>query len=578
MIKEVKSLIQKVLNSLEKEGVLIVGKDIKIVVETPGNQDYGDYSTNIALVLAKKNKISPQKIADLIISKISSDYFKKIEVVGGFINFTLSQKVLIDNIQEILEKRENYGREKLIGKTIVIDYSSPNIAKAFGIGHLRSTIIGQAIYNIYQFLGWKCIGDNHLGDWGTQFGKLTVAIKKWNEKDLEKLSVNDLEALYVKFHKEAEKDDSLLDEGREWFKKLEDGDKEAKKIWKICVRVSLKEFDKIYDILGIKIDNTLGESFYEDKMASVIEDAKNRGVVEKSLGALVIPLPETKVPLMLLKSDGATTYGTRDLATIRYRIDRWQPDLIVYEVGVDQKFHFKQLFQAAEILGYGRKEQFIHIAHGMFRWKDGKFSTRRGKTIHLGEVLIKGIDLAKKIIKDRKISEREKERIAKIIGIGAIKYNDLSQHHTKDIIFDWDKILNLQGNSAPYIQYMIVRCYSILEKNSVKLKNERKYKDIFSENKIIELSDMEYSERVLLRNLFKYKEIVNEAALNFSPNIIANYIYKLAQDYSVFYENCPILIEKNQKKRELRLALTDATKEILKSGLLLLGIETVKEM
>lgn len=578
MIKEIENLIQKAINSLGKDSFLVVDKDIKIVVETPSNWDYGDYSTNIALVLAKKNKTSPQRIADLIISKINNDYFEKIEVVGGFINFTLSQKVLIDNIQEILEKRENYGREKLIGKTIVIDYSSPNIAKAFGIGHLRSTIIGQAIYNIYQFLGWKCIGDNHLGDWGTQFGKLTVAIKRWNEKDLEKLSVNDLEALYVKFHKEAEKDDSLLNEGREWFKKLEDGDKEAKKIWKICLKVSLKEFDRIYNILGIKIDNSLGESFYEDKMASVIEDAKNRGVVEKSLGALVIPLPETKVPLMLLKSDGATTYGTRDLATIRYRIDRWQPDLIVYEVGVDQKFHFKQLFQAAEILGYGKKEQFIHIAHGMFRWKDGKFSTRRGETIHLGEVLIKGIDLAKKIIKDRKISEREKESIAKIIGIGAIKYNDLSQHHTKDIIFDWDKILNLQGNSAPYIQYMIVRCYSILEKNSVKLKNERKYKDIFSENKIIELSDMEYSERVLLRNLFKYKEIVNEAALNFSPNIIANYIYKLAQDYSVFYENCPILIEKNQKKRELRLALTDATKEILKSGLLLLGIETVKEM
>jgi len=391
-------------------------------------------------------------------------------------------------------------------------------------------------------LGWKCIGDSHIGDWGTQFGKLIVAIKRWGNEN--NLTIEELERLYVKFHNESNK--SLEDEARQWFKKLEDNDLEAKRIWKLCVDISIKEFDKVYDLLGIKIDYIHGESFYEDKMQKVIEDAKK--ISKKSQGALIVELDD--VPLMLIKSDGTTTYETRDLATCKYRLDKWNPDLVIYEVGADQILHFKKVFKVSEMLGYKGKARYKHVAHGLIRWKDRKFSTRKGDTIKLKHVLDEAIGRAEEINKD----------VAQIIGIGAVKYNDLSRQPEKDIVFDLDRIVTLNGNSGPYVQYTAVRCKSILNKaKKIKIKQQ----------------ELNSEEEMLLRDLNRFPEIVQLAGDKFSPNIICNYIFELCQNFNSFYEKHPIL---TGDKTDIRIAITKGVEQIINNSLTLLGIEVPEKM
>ena len=402
--EEIAKLVLKAILKAQKEKQLGKFKIPEIRAEHPEEKSHGDYSTNIAMVIAQIIKKDPTEIGENIRFQLlgtKSELFEKIEVAKpGFINFFLPKEFFIEEIKRIIKEKDRYGSGRAgNGKTVVVDYSSPNIAKPFGIGHLRSTIIGQAIYNIYKFLGWQCVGDNHLGDWGTQFGKLIVAIKKWGGKKNKDFSIGNLERLYVKFHREAEKNSELEKEGRVWFKKLEQGDREAKKVWKLCVDVSLKEFDKIYKLLGIKIDYALGESFYQGMLKEIIKEAIKKEIASKSEGALIIKYPKDKLPpAMLLKSDGATTYLTRDLATIKYRMSRWKPGLIIYEVGVDQALHFQQLFLATELLGWIKKEKFFHVAHGLIRFKYGKFSTRKGITVHLEGVLRGAIERARKII------------------------------------------------------------------------------------------------------------------------------------------------------------------------------------
>ena len=580
--KEIKILVEETIKKLLKEKELSSVKVPEVLIEIPEKEIHGDYSVNVAFLLAKILKQKPMKIAKDIVQRIEKEIkkekFKKIEVIEpGFINFWLSGQVMIANLGKILKEKDKYGslETKDVKKTLVIDYSSPNIAKSFGVGHLRSTVIGQSLYNIYKFLGWKVIGDNHLGDWGTQFGKLIVAIKRWNKKEIESLTISELEKLYVKFHQEAKIQPELLEQAREWFKKLEQGDKEAKEIWQFCVSLSLKEFNKIYDLLDIKIDHTLGESFYQDKMEAVIQDSKEKNIAQESEGALVVFLSKDKTPFMVLKSDGATTYGTRDLATIKYRTEKWKPDLIIWEVGADQKFYFKQLFKVAEMLGYGRKEQFKHIAHGLIRWTDAKFSTREGDTIHLEGILTEAIKRASKIIDKSKIeestSQKEKEEIARQIGIGAIKYNDLSRHYSKDIIFDWENILSLDGNSGPYLQYTAVRCQSVLDKANRLRFNLGKVtqSDRVSVNK---------EERLILKTLYNFPSVVKKSALHFSPNLICNFVFDLAQKYNLFYEKYPVLTAKTKKNREFRIALTAGTRQVLENCLTLLGISVPKKM
>ena len=514
-------------------------------MDVPERADFGDYSTNIALrlhvpatELVEKLKQDPElaKIVD------------KIEIVHNFINFWLTRSDLVNTMDKI---DENFGKsDEGKGKTVIIDYSSPNIAKAFGIGHLRSTIIGQALYNLYSFLGYIVIGDNHLGDWGTQFGKLLYMID--TEKP-ESLTLEKLEELYVKFHELAETKPEMAEAGRKWFKKLEDGDPIAKKLWQKCVEVSLAEFDRVYKILGVKIDYAYGESFYQSYWADIIKKG------EKSQGATVVNVPGFEIPLMLAKSDEATTYATRDLATLKFRTEKWRPDLIIYEVGAEQTAYFQELFAGARLVGYvNEKTSLIHTKHGMYLDSNGKkFKTREGKTVKLQAVL----EEAEK----RAVALGSKDdKTAEMVGVGAIKYFDLSHSVTSDIVFDWDKMMALEGNSGPYIQYTVARTNSVLLKRS----------DLVSQMTKSDLSQ-NTEELTLLRTFVHFPEVIESSATHFSPNILCNYLYDLAQKYNNFYNLHRVIGSDNEA---FRLKLTSATGQILKNGLKLLGIETPEKM
>jgi len=564
--KSIKKLILEACLNLKLE---VVEEDIKL--EHPADVNFGDYSTNIAMFLAKKNNLNPRELAENISKKIKGEFIKKTEIAGvGFINFYLNPEFLIkeaENINYEIEFR-NKLKENNIGKTMVIDYSAPNIAKPFGIGHLRSTNIGQAIYNIYKILGWNCIGDNHIGDWGTQYGKLVAAIKKWNEKDLDDLTIEDLEKLYVRFHKEAETDEKLIDEGRDWFVKLENGDSEAREIWQKCIDISLVEFDKVYRLLGVQIDFIHGESFYEDKLESVTKEIINKGITKKSEGAIIVEF-EKMPPAMLQKSNETTTYFTRDMATIKYRLENWKPNLIIYEVGVDQELHFRQVFETAKMMGWMPDQGMFHIAHGLIRWTTGKFSTRKGDTIHLSDVIEKAMEKAKEIADkstiDKKLTATEKEEMIKAVAIGAIKFNDLSGDPRKDVIFDWDKIMSLEGDSGPYLQYTYARCKSVLNKTQIK---EQKNIDEIVEN----IND---DEMALIREFYKFEEKIIEASTRYSPAVIAEFLLSVARKYNEFYAKNRII---DQKEEDFRIFLTRTTASVIEIGLDLLGIETVEKM
>ncbi len=544
----------------------------EVHLEFPENEAHGDYATNIAMILAKKDGKNPKEYAQELVKKLQGDedlteIVSKIEVAGsGFINFFLSDNYLASELGTIISKKEKYGSSGVgKGKTAIVEYSSPNIAKYFGIGHLRSTIIGQALYNLYKFLGYNTIGDNHLGDWGTQFGMIIAQVVR-KDLDSKDLSVKDYEKLYIEFNKEAKEDEELMNLAREWFKKLEEGDKKAREIWEKAKDVSLKEFERIYKLLGVSIDNSHGESFYEDKMPDVIKAARDKNLAKKSQGAEIIEL-ENMPPLILLKSDGATTYQTRDLATIKFRLDEWKPQVIIYEVGADQKLHFKQVFAGAKLFGWGKDVDFVHVAHGLIRFEHGKMSTRKGQTVKLENVLDESIKRARQIIEKsetgRGLDKKEKEIIVKAVGIGAVKYFDLSHHYSSDIIFDWEKLFVLEGNSAPYLQYTVARTNSVLTKAKKDVKTE------------IGESKFNKEELSLIRALVRFSEITIDAAKNYSPNLLANYLFNLAQKYNNFYNQHKIIGGDNE---ELRILLTAATGQVLKNGLGLLGIETPERM
>jgi len=564
---EIKKII---IEAGEKLNLPIIESEIKI--EHPADVNLGDYSTNIAMVLGKSEKINPRELAEKIKNNIKeNDLIEKIEVAGaGFINFYLRPDFLIKEAEsvnyetEFRNKLNEYGK----GKTMVIDYSAPNIAKPFGIGHLRSTNIGQAIYNIYKFLGWNCIGDNHLGDWGTQYGKLVAAIKKWNEKDLDELTIADLEKLYVKFHQEAEKNETLIDEGRDWFAKLENGDKQAREIWQKCIDISILEFDRVYQMLGVHIDFVHGESFYEKMLPEVTEEIIKKGITKKSEGAVIIEF-EKMPPAMLQKSNETTTYFTRDMATIKYRMDTWKPNLIIYEVGVDQELHFRQVFETAKMMDWMPSDGMVHIAHGLIRWPTGKFSTRKGDTIHLSDVIEKAMEKAKSIadksVVGKELGASEKEEMIKTVAIGAIKFNDLASDPKKDVIFDWDQIMNLEGDSGPYLQYTYARCKSVLNKTQIK---EQKNIDEIPK-------DINNDEMALVKEFYRFEEKIVEAGARFSPAVIAEYLLSLARKYNEFYAKNRII---NEEQEVFRIFLTRTVASILETGLYLLGIGLVEKM
>ncbi len=549
----------------------------KVELMTPPDPKFGHLSTNIAMILAKSKKSNPVELAHQLVAdfyqKMDTDIVEKVEVINpGFINFFLKRNFLLKQVEKINYDLEfsnylgTYGKDK----TVVIDYSAPNIAKPFGIGHLRSTNIGQAIYNLYKILGWNCIGDNHLGDWGTQFGKLIVAINKWSTKPADQLTIEDLEKLYVKFHKEAENDATLVDQARVVFNQLEKGDSDIKKMWQLCVDVSLKEFDRVYELLGVKIDYAHGEAFYQDMLDKIIKAFTGKKLTQTSQKATIVKLKGLP-PAMLVKSDGSTTYFTRDLATVKYRLDTWKPDLIVYEVGADQTLHFQQVFAACQKIGWVPKLGFVHVAHGLIRWPDGKFSTRSGDTIHLKDVIEEAITRAKKLTGSSQVTKSltppERNQMIQDVAIGAVKFSDLAQNPQKDIIFDWDKVMTLSGDSGPYLQYTYARCLSVLDKSRIK-----ETKNISPESIIGNITSQESE---LLNSLFQLESKILESASATNPSVLAQYLLKLAKNYNTFYGGQKIIGSVNET---LGIFLTQSTASVLHLGLTLLGLVPIEKM
>ena len=554
--------------------VLELPKDeLKSYIEIPKDTKMGDYALP-CFKLAKQMKKSPVIIADEIKEKIEmpNEYISKIENVNGFLNIFINNDVLIkDLLDEMDQQKENYGSSKLgNGKNIVIDYSSPNIAKQFHIGHLRTTIIGRALYNMYKFLGYNTISINHLGDWGTQFGKLIEGYKRFgNEYDLSEKPIDKLTEIYVRINELCKEDESVLEDCRNNFKKLEDGDQYCVEIWQKFKDLSLKEFERVYDILNIKFDYYLGESFYTDKIPEVIEILRKNNKLEESQGAEIVNLEDKNMPpLMVVKSNGSTSYAARDLAAILYRARTFDFDKCIYVVAYEQNLHFKQVFEVAKYLDLDEKytNGLIHVPFGMVRLKSGKMSTREGTVIKLEDLLNESISRAKEVIEQKNPELENKEEVAKKVGIGAVIFNDLSNNMIKDEVFDWDIMLNFQGETGPYIQYMYVRTKSILDKENYSM-----------DKNLVDITELEEHGMELVKELYMFNDIITQAVEKNEPSIISRYLIEIAKLYSSFYNDNKIIVE-DEKVKNTRLCLTYMVGNVLKIGAGLLGMEMPDRM
>ena len=548
----------------------------KVDIQNSTKKEFGDFQTNFAMVSSKLIGKNPREIANTLVDNFKeNDIIEKLEIAGpGFINIYLKNSFLNEEIKKV--ENEKYDFSFLnTDKTVIIDYSSPNIAKRMHIGHLRSTIIGDSIKRILQFLGFHTLADNHIGDWGTQFGKLIVAYKNWlNKKAYEEDPIGELERIYVQFSDEAKKNPALEDEAREELKKLQLGDEDNQKLWKEFIDISLKEYNKIYDRLDVNFDYYYGESFYNDMMPSVLEELKEKGIAREDQGALVVFFENDKLPPAIVqKKDGSFLYTTSDLATMKFRKDELNVDEAVYLTDDRQQNHFKQVFEIGEMLGEPYNYKKTHVVFGIMRFGDGMiFSSRSGNIIRLVDLLDEAKTQVKKVIdeKNPNIPEDEKENIAEIVGSGAIKYFDLSQNRTSDITFTWDKVLSFEGNTGPYLQYTYVRIMSIFRK----LKEE----NINVENENIILEDMTGIERELATELLRFPQAVVKSYESYRPNIIADYLFDMAKLFNNFYNSSSILKEENKKVMDARILLAKKTAFVLKEGLSLLGIKTVDRM
>ena len=547
----------------------------KIDIQNSTKKEFGDFQTNFAMMSSKLIGKNPREIANTIIENFEkNDIIEKLEVAGpGFINIFLKNSFLNEEIKKL--ENEKYDFSFLnIDKTVIIDYSSPNIAKRMHIGHLRSTIIGDSIKRILNFLGFKTLADNHIGDWGTQFGKLIVAYKNWlDKKAYEEDPIGELERIYVLFSDKAKKDPALEDEAREELKKLQLGDEDNQKLWKEFIDISLKEYNKVYERLDVNFDYYYGESFYNDMMPSVLEELKKKNIAREDQGALVVFFEDDKLPPAIVqKKDGSFLYTTSDLATMKFRKNELKVDEAVYLTDDRQQNHFKQVFEIGKMLGEPYDYKKTHIVFGIMRFGDQIFSSRSGNTIRLVDLLDEAKKQVKKVIdeKNPNIPEKEKEKIAETIGSGAIKYFDLSQNRTSDITFTWEKVLNFEGNTGPYLQYTYVRIMSIFRK----LEEE----NINLENTDIVLDEMAGIERELASELLKFPQAVVKSYENFRPNIIADYLFDTAKLFNSFYNSSSILKEEDKQVMDARILLAKKTAFVLKEGLELLGIKTVNRM
>jgi arginyl-tRNA synthetase len=541
---------------IEKEGL-----SFDLIQDTP-NPDMGDFAVP-CFSLSKTLKKSPQIIAQDLAKKIKpTKYIEKVVANGPYLNFYIEKGVYN---KEILTSK---SKKKKINKTIVIDFSQPNIMKPFNIAHLRSTMIGNAIYKILNFEGYNVVRVNHLGDWGTQFGKMMYAFESWGDrKELKKDPIKYMLKLYVKFHKEAESDPSLNDRGREWFAKLEQGDKKARSYWEEFSKLSLVEYEKMYKRLDVSFDSWAGEAFYEPMLASTIKDLEKKGVTKESEGALIVDLEEYGMsPCIIRKSDGSTIYATRDLAAAKYRHKEYNFYKNLYVVDVRQSLHFKQVFKTLELAKYKWFKDCIHLPFGTMNFKDEVMSTRKGKIVFLEDVLDKSVQRVKEIIKEKNPNLKDKDKVAEEIGIGAIIFWDLSHDRIKDLNFSWDSILDFEGETGPYIQYAHARASSILKKAG-KVTGKPDFKKL-------ELS----IEKELIKHISLYEEFIHKAAENYKPSVLAKYLVTLVQLFNEFYQKAPVLKESDSSLVLARLEIVKKTKCLVKEGLGLLSIKSPEQM
>ena len=571
---------KEIANSIAK-AVELDSEELYSFIEVPKDSVNGDYAFP-CFKLAKELRKSPMAIAEEIKEKIqlNNDVIEKVDVVSGYLNFFVNKNKLAEEVVNELKNNVEYGKSNIgNGKNIVIDYSAPNIAKPFHIGHLRSTVIGGALYKIYKYLGYNTIGVNHLGDYGTQFGKMIEGYTMWkDEYDLEKDPINQMMDIYVRINNLCKEDEDVLEKCRNNFKKLEDGDQYCVELWERFKNLSLKEFEKVYKLLDCHFDSWNGEAFYSDKMPEVIEILEKTGKLQESQGAKIIDLEDKGIntPIIIKKSNDSTTYATRDLAAILYRARTYDFDKALYVTSYEQVLHFKQVFETAKLLGLDEKytNGLEHVSFGMVLLPTGKMSTREGTVVKLEDLLNESIERAQKVIEEKNPDIENKEDIAKKVGIGAVIFNDLSNNRIKDEVFDWDTILNFQGETGPYIQYTFVRTKSIIEKAGFTIEdiqNNNALGDICLEN----LQDADSQN--ILKLIYNFEDILKQVTDKNEPSILSRYLIDVAKAYSTFYNSNKVIVD-DEKVKNARVFITYATGKVLEIGANLLGIEMPDKM
>ena len=550
-------------------------EELQNLIEIPADNKMGDYAFP-CFKLAKVLRKAPPMIAKEIAAKIDGEaLFAKVEPVNAYVNMFLAREVYVeDTVSEVIRKGDSYGRSDIgEGKTVIVEYSSPNIAKPFHIGHIRSTVIGNSIYKIYDFLGYDTIRINHLGDYGTQFGKMICAYRRWGSKeDVIKEPIKTLLSYYTKFHVEAEKDPSLDQEARDIFAKLERGEPEEKELWQWFRDESLKEFNRVYKMLGIEFDSYAGESFYSDKMPRFVNELKEKGLLEESQGAQIVNLEEYGLsPALITKSDGSTLYITRDIAAAVYRKEHYNFYKNLYVVASQQNLHFQQWIKIVELLGYDWAKDCVHIPFGLVSLEDGTMSTREGRVVFLEDVLNRAVDQTRDIIREKNVNTDNIDETAKMVGIGAVIFQELSNNRIKDYVFSWDKVLNFEGETGPYVQYTHARAASVLRKAGEEAVKKAQAGE-FDAGRIS--SDNAYE---LVKLLYAFPEVVKEAGAKYEPSIVTRHIVDIAQAFNRFYHDEHVLVD-DEDEKTAKLALVIAAKTIIKNGLGLLGIQAPDKM
>ena len=568
-MKDIKTEIARII--AEQAG--LAEEEALALIEIPPESSKGDYAFP-CFRLAKVLRKAPTLIAADIAEKIRGNaLFEKVENVNAYVNMFIDKAYFAMNtLEDVVAKGDLFGRQDIGGgKTVIVEYSSPNIAKPFHIGHIRSTVIGNAIYKLYDAIGYKVVRINHLGDYGTQFGKMITAYRRWgNEEEVKKEPIKTLLSYYVRFHQEAENDPSLDQEARETFAKLEHGEEEEVRIWKWFREESLKEFTRVYDMLGITFDSYNGESFYSDKMPAVIQELRDKGLLQESQGAQIVDLSQWNMsPALITKSDGTSLYITRDIAAAIYRKKTYDFYKCIYVVASQQNLHFQQWFKVLDLMGYEWSKDCIHVNFGLVSLEDGTMSTRNGRVVFLEDVLNRAVEKTAEIVREKGVNTESIEETSKTVGIGAVIFQELSNSRIKDYVFNWDNVLNFDGETGPYVQYTHARAASVLKNAG------------FSGSFDVASMDLSYisggSAYELIKEIYRFPEVIADAAEKYEPSVLTRHIVDIAQAFNKFYHDEHILVE-NEQEKQAKLLLTYAAKQTIKNGLELLGMKAPDKM